>query len=141
MQIRPGYEPGLKCEVKEPQFKYLTKFYHRKGQNTMTTTKRIVRWETYEKDKDNMIASHLNGYWTVLSFGARKTRSKAKEIPVRQYRVSKDQAGNVNCTCDDFVKNNSVCKHQLKVWEKAKTEKKQQEAEREARVKAAMARW
>ena len=107
----------------------------------MTTTKRIVRWETYNRDKDNMIASHLNGYWTVLSFGAKKTRGKAKEIPVRQYRVSKDEAGNVTCTCEDFLKNNSVCKHQLAVWMKARQEKKQEEAEREERVKAAIARW
>jgi len=106
----------------------------------MVTTKRIVRWETYEKDKDNMIASHFDGYWVVMNFG-KKTNTKKKEIPVRQYKVSKDEAGNVTCTCEDFVKNNSVCKHQLKVWVKARTEKKQQEAEREARVKAAIARW
>lgn len=48
----------------------------------MVTTKRIVRWETYEKDKDNMIASHFNGYWVVMNFG-KKTKTRKKEIPVR----------------------------------------------------------
>ncbi len=106
----------------------------------MVTTKRIVRWETYEKDKDNMIATHFEGYWVVLNFG-KKTKTNKKEIPVRQYRVSKDEAGNVSCTCEDFLKNNSICKHQLKVWVKAKAEKKQQEEEREARVLQAVSRW
>ncbi|MEQ8187158.1 MAG: SWIM zinc finger family protein [Candidatus Eremiobacterota bacterium] len=106
----------------------------------MVASKRIVRWETYERDKDNMIASYLNGYWTVLSFG-KKTKTSKKEIPVRQYRVSKDQAGNVTCTCDDFIKNNSICKHQIKVWEKARQDKKQAAEQKKQEIEKIIARW
>lgn len=102
-------------------------------------TGKLVRWESYERDKDNMTVSKWKDYYIVLSFGAKKTRSKAKEIPVRQYRVWKEN-GEVKCNCPS-AERGEICKHQLAVWMKTKNEKQQEEAEREARVKAAIARW
>jgi hypothetical protein len=106
----------------------------------MTSTKRIVRWETYERDKNNLLVSKWQNHYIVLNLGTGKGKSK-KAHEVRQYKVSKDEAGNVSCTCDDFLKNNSVCKHQLAVWVKARTEKKQQNEERKARVLQAVSKW
>lgn len=103
-------------------------------------TGKLVRWESYERDRANLIVSKWENYYIVLNLGTQKKRSK-KDSPVRQYKVSKDKAGNVTCTCKDFTENNTICKHALAVWMKAKVERQQQEAEREARVKAAIARW
>lgn len=101
-------------------------------------TGKLVRWESYERDKANLIVSKWENYYIVLNLGTQKKRSK-KDSPVRQYRVWKED-GEVKCNCKSAEKG-EICKHQLAVWMKTRTDRQQEEVEREARVKAAIARW
>jgi len=102
-------------------------------------TGKLVRWESYFRDKDNMTVSKFQDYYIVLSFGAKKTRTKKRELPVRQYKVWKEN-GEVHCNCKSAEKD-EICKHQIAVWMKAKNDRQKAEADREARVMQIIAKW
>lgn len=114
--------------------------------NTVNSKGQLVRWESYERDKENMIASHFNGYWVIMNFG-KKTKTKKKEIPVRQYRVWKED-GEVHCNCPSHSEKNEICKHMILVSETVKHQNevkqaaaRQEEEERTARVLQAVSKW
>lgn len=109
-------------------------------QNTIDSkTGKLVRWESYERNKDNMTVSKWKDYYIVLSFGAKKTRSKAKEIPVRQYRVWKED-GEIKCNCPS-AEEGEICKHQIAVWMKAKNDRQHAEEQKKQEIEKIIARW
>jgi len=143
MQIRPGYEPGLKCETK--RFKTPSKLYQRKGKNTMTNTVnskgQLVRWESYERDKNYMVVSKWENYYVVVSFGKKPVRGTKKDRPIKTYRVTKDEAGEVHCTCPSHTEQNDICKHMLAVREKARRDRQQEEEQKKQEIEKIIARW
>ncbi len=110
----------------------MTNMRNKKGQ--------LVRWESYEKDRQNLIVSKKQNCYIILNLGNGKGRSK-KNNSIRQYEVIRDSNGEGHCTCEDHIKNNTVCKHQLAVWNKAKQDRLQSEKKREVRVRMAIDRW
>lgn len=68
------------------------------------------RFETYEKEKDNLIVVRVDGGYTVSNL------NKAS-----YYSVTKGSSGNINCTCKDFTNYAGLirCKHIISVLKKA----------------------
>lgn len=76
--------------------------------NTMNSKGQIVRWKSYKKDRFNLITSKWDNGYIVLNLGTGKKG-------IRQYKVTKEN-GEVHCNCYDHQENNSICKHQIAVW-------------------------
>ncbi|HPZ07736.1 MAG TPA: SWIM zinc finger domain-containing protein [Candidatus Eremiobacteraeota bacterium] len=104
--------------------------------NVINSKGQLIRWESYHRDKDNMTVSHFNGYYVVLSYG-KKTKTKKKEIPVKQYNVTKDSDGKVNCTCPSHQDKNEICKHMIAVWIQAQDEREKKTED----IQKYIARW
>ena len=68
------------------------------------------RYETYEKEKDNLIVSKIDGGYTV---------SNLKKASI--YTVTKDTDGVISCTCKDYINYKGAirCKHIIAVGKKA----------------------
>jgi len=68
------------------------------------------RYETYEKEKDNLLVMKIDGGYQVSNLGKAST-----------YNVTKDTDGTITCTCKDYhnYKGAIRCKHIIAVGKKA----------------------
>lgn len=107
--------------------------------NTLNKNGQLVRWESYERDKANMICSKWEHSYIVVNLGTGKGKGK-KTHEMRTYRVTRDEEKQIHCTCEDHIKNNTICKHILLVGETYSL-KKQAERQKQEEVSKAIARW
>ncbi len=109
--------------------------------NTVNSKGQLVRWESYERDKTHMIVSKWENYYIVMSLGKKAKRLPKKAREIKTYRVTKDEAGEVHCTCPSHTEQNDVCKHMIAVREKARRDKQQAEAKKKQEIEKIIARW
>lgn len=113
--------------------------------NKMSSTGQLIRFESYERDKKNLIVSKFNNFYAVINLG-KKTKTKKKEIAIRSYKVLKNENGEIHCTCPSHSEKNEICKHLIAVSEKARIQRetaaaRQMKEERTSRVLEAVSRW
>ena len=114
--------------------------------NKMSSTGQLIRFESYERDRKNLIVSKFNNFYAVINLG-KKTKTKKKEIAIRSYKVTKDESGEIHCTCPSNTDKNEICKHLIAVSEKARIQRetaaaaRQMKEERTSRVLEAVSRW
>jgi len=68
------------------------------------------RYETFEKEKDNLILTKIDGGYSISNLNKGSI-----------YTVTKDSSGKVQCNCKDYVKHDGLirCKHCITVSKKA----------------------